>query len=115
MDRAFVITGLLFGIMIILLVAANYNVLTKTQHLETNTQNIKIDKVYNSYIDLKRALSDAKSDGQVQDPSKCNEYMTSVLNNPLFDTDGVVVTGTVNGCTATFTVESSDGAVHKEG
>jgi len=113
--RGFVITGLAFGLLVVLLIAANYNVIANTQKLDSNTQNIKIDKVYNRYLDLKRALASAKSDGSAQNPSKCTEYLTSVLNSQLFDSDGVTVSGTVSGCSVSFTVETQDGSVHKEG
>lgn len=107
-------TGLLFVLLVLLIILSNYLVLSKNASSVSVVADMKIDKVYNRWIDVYRALDAVKTEA-AGDLDVCDENMNSVLSSPLLDSDGIIVTGSASGCIATFVVESYDGFAHKEG
>lgn len=114
MRKGFLISGYVFVLLLVLLIAVNYVVLSGVSEGRSTVQNMKIDKAFNRYVDVIRALEAAEEDaGGVL--ILCDNYMNLVLSSPLLDLDGVHVSGSASGCSASFIVESDDGFVHKEG
>jgi len=113
MRKGFLISGYIFVLLLVLLIAVNYVILSGSLEGRSTVQNMKIDKVYNRYVDVMRALEAAEDDAM--GVGDCDVYMNSVLNDPLLDIDGVQVTGSASGCQADFVIETDDGFVHKEG
>lgn len=114
MRKGFLISGYVFVLLLVLLIAVNYVILSGSLEGRSTVQNMKIDKVYNRYVDVMRALEAAEEDAGGSS-ANCDVYMNSVLNDLLLDIDGVQVTGSASGCSADFVIETDDGFVHKEG
>lgn len=117
MKKGLLITGLVFTLLLTLIISVNYFILAKNSSFSSHTINMRIDRVYNRFIDTKRALEAAKEDAlaSTEEGVTCEAYLNYVLNSPLLDLDGVRVTGQATGCTAIFMVEADDESVFKKG
>jgi hypothetical protein len=115
--KGFIYSGTVFFIALTLIIAANYLILSQINQSERVIENMKIDKVYNRYIDVIRIIDDI-----IDEAGGCNQAaignMIIVFSNPLINSGGVKVTGISVDCTRTppvyFTVDSEDGKVHKQ-
>ena len=117
MKKAFLITGLTFALFLVMIIGVNYIVLIRNTSSSSNVLNMKIDKVYNRYIDTQRALEAAKREATTitKVGVTCDSYLNSVLNDPNLDMDGVRVEGRAVGCIANFRVETYDKSIVKIG
>ena len=113
MKKAFVLTGILFTLAIILLVSTNYYLISSSH--KSSYVAMQVDSVYNRKIDVTRIINDAIGDGH------CNDLQT-LLDDPLLDSDGVNTTVTainLTGCsstppTASVNVSFDSKNVHEE-
>jgi len=84
MRKGFLISGYVFVLLLVLLIAVNYVVLSGVSEGRSTVQNMKIDKVYNRYVDVIRTLEAADEDaGGVL--TLCDNYMNIILSCPLLD------------------------------
>ncbi len=82
-SKGFILTGILFGLALILLIYSNYLAFTSVKWDDSTV--LQIDAVNNRKTDVRRIIKDAISDGHCSD-------LEDILNNPLLDSDGVEVT-----------------------
>ena len=80
--KGFVLTGVLFGLAIILLISTNYFLLSSSKNADYLV--LQVDAVGNRKTDVRRIIQAAI------DNNNCTSLNT-LLNNPLLDSDGVEV------------------------
>jgi len=95
-NRGLIITGVVFAFVILLVLAANYIVLTDKNSIEGDYDKMAIDKTHNRYIDVNRIISDAINDS-LADGADCTERANMIdtrLQNVL--SDSRLVAGPIN-------------------
>jgi hypothetical protein len=115
--KGFIYSGTVFFIALILIIAVNYLILSKNLQSELVVENMKINKVYNRYVDTVRIINDA-----IAESYGCNAAavgnITKAFGNPLINSTGAYVTLVSIDCARTppvyFKADSADGTVHKQ-
>ena len=131
-SKGLIITGTVFVFVILLLIGANYVLLSSFSHQEGDYEKMLLDKTYNRYIDVNRIIQDIVDDS-LTDGADCFEKaglidsrLQNTLSSPLLDSNEIILifTKTVaNTCVGggggqiTVDVEFSLDAqnIHKEG
>ena len=82
MNKGFVLTGVLFGLAIILLISTNYFLLSSSKN--TDYLVLQVDAVNNRKTDVRRIIKSAIDNGYC-------DSLQELINNPLLDSNNVNV------------------------
>jgi hypothetical protein len=106
-NRGLIVTGVVFAFVILLVLAANYIVLTDKNRIQGDYDKMAIDKTYNRHIDVNRIIEEVVNDSLL-DGADCTERanlidtrLQTVLSDPRLDAGSMELdfTKTVNnGC-----------------
>jgi len=107
MKKAYVMTGLMLVIGLIVLISTNYFIISEKNN---DSLLIEIDQVHNRAVDVYRIIQDAINDGE------CNN-LNALLSDPLLDSEGITTsfTSDLTTCPApSIKVYIDSTNVHKE-
>ena len=106
--RGFVITGILFGLALIMLISTNYVILAENN--STDYLVLQADAVHNRAVDVDRIITEAMDDGE------CGN-INALLSNSLLDSQGIEVISSVNSAVCpdlNIIIQIDSDNVHKE-